>query len=127
MTRSMVLRRIGAPLELEVRPLPEPGPGEVRIKVEACAICRTDLHVIDGDLPNVRLPLVPGHEIVGQVEGGGVSTSGIQVGQRVGVPWPGRTCGHCSYCRSERENLCDHPEFTGYTRDGGFATYVIAM
>ncbi len=110
----------------EERPDPVPGPGEVRVRVEACAVCRTDLHVIDGDLPHVHHPIVPGHEIVGIVEALGPGPCDLSVGQRVGIPWLGKTCGHCDYCRSGRENLCDNPIFTGYDRDGGFATQVVA-
>src|SRR3954453_6051155 len=111
--QAMVLRQVGGPLVPETRPDPEPGPGEVRIRVEACAICRTDLHVIDGELPQAVYPIVPGHEIVGTVEAVGPSVRGLQVGTRVGVPWLGHTCGRCPYCASGRENLCDAPGFTG--------------
>lgn len=124
--KAMVLREPGAPLALETRPDPEPGPGEIAVRVEACAVCRTDLHVVDGELPEPRLPLVPGHEIVGVVERVGTGASPRLLGLRVGIPWLGHTCGCCSYCRSGDENLCDHPLFTGYTRDGGFATHVVA-
>jgi propanol-preferring alcohol dehydrogenase len=110
----------------EERPDPVPGSGEARIRVEACAVCRTDLHVIDGELPHVRHPIVPGHEIVGIVEALGPGSCGLSIGQRVGIPWLGKTCGHCEYCGSNRENLCDTPTFTGYDRDGGFATHVVA-
>jgi propanol-preferring alcohol dehydrogenase len=113
-------------MNLEERPDPQPLAGQIRIRVEACAVCRTDLHVIDGELPHVRYPIVPGHEIVGKVEALGEDVRQFAVGQRVGVPWLGKTCGQCEYCRSSRENLCDTPEFTGYSRDGGFATHVIA-
>ncbi len=102
-----------------------PGPGEVRIRVEACAVCRTDLHVIDGELPDLRLPIVPGHEIVGRVEASGAGVAGPAIGARVGVPWLGHTCGACAYCAAGRENLCDTPGFTA-TRDGGFATHMLA-
>ena len=124
--RAMVLRRIGEPLHLEERPDPLPGPGEIGVRVEACAVCRTDLHVVDGDLPDPRLPLVPGHEIVGIVERLGAGVAGIEVGRRVGIAWLGHTCGHCPYCDCGAENLCDAPQFTGYSRDGGFATHVVA-
>lgn len=124
--RAMVLRAIGQPLVLETRPEPWPGPGEIRVRVEACAVCRTDLHVVDGDLPYPRLPIIPGHEIVGIVEAMGASVTQPAVGMRVGIPWLGHTCGHCAYCASGAENLCDTPVFTGYTRDGGFATHVVA-
>jgi alcohol dehydrogenase, propanol-preferring len=123
---AMVLRARGAPLILEERPDPVPGAGEIRIRVEACAVCRTDLHVIDGELPHVHYPVVPGHEIVGIVEAVGPSPSTLAIGQRVGIPWLGKTCGRCEYCISDRENLCDAPTFTGYDRDGGFATHVVA-
>jgi propanol-preferring alcohol dehydrogenase len=124
--QAMALHAIGEPLRLEERPLPRPGTGEILVRVEACAVCRTDLHVVDGDLPDPKLPIVPGHEIVGIVEalGGGVTEPAI--GTRVGIPWLGHTCGHCAYCNSGAENLCDAPQFTGYTRDGGFATHVVA-
>jgi alcohol dehydrogenase, propanol-preferring len=123
---AMVLRARGAPLILEERPDPVPGAGEIRIRVEACAVCRTDLHVIDGELPHVHYPIVPGHEIVGIVEALGPGPDTLAIGQRVGIPWLGKTCGHCEFCMSSRENLCDQPAFTGYDRDGGFATHVVA-
>ena len=122
----MVLHRCGEPLRLEQRPDPAPGPGEVRLAVQACAVCRTDLHVVDGELPQARLPLVPGHEIVGEVRALGSGVAGLALGQRVGVPWLGRSCGHCRWCGGGRENLCDAPVFTGCTRDGGFASDVVA-
>ena len=124
--RAMVLESIRTPLTLINRPDPVPGSGEIRLRVEACAVCRTDLHVVDGDLTHPKLPLVPGHEIVGIVDlvGDGVSRS--RLGKRVGVPWLGHTCGRCFYCTDGSENLCDQPMFTGYTRDGGFASHVIA-
>ena len=121
----MVLTHLHQPLVEQERPDPLPGAGEIRVCVEACGVCRTDLHVVDGELENPRVPIVPGHEIVGRVELVGADVS-LSVGQRVGVPWLGRACQHCSYCLSGRENLCDTPEFTGYTRDGGYATQVIA-
>ena len=124
--RAMVLREIGQPLILEERPDPQPGPGEVRVRVEACAVCRTDLHVIDGELRDPKLPIVPGHEIVGIIDALGSGATALSLGSRVGIPWLGHTCGVCPYCRTGRENLCDAPEFTGYTRDGGFATHVVA-
>ncbi|MGN6528586.1 MAG: zinc-dependent alcohol dehydrogenase family protein [Burkholderiaceae bacterium] len=123
--RAMVLEQPATPLVERVRPEPQPGPNEVRLRVLACAVCRTDLHVVDGDLP-WRGPVVPGHEIVGVVEAVGLAVRWPDVGERVGVAWLGGTCGHCEFCRRDRENLCDTPEFTGYTRDGGFATHVIA-
>ncbi|WP_113435087.1 zinc-dependent alcohol dehydrogenase family protein [Rhizobium sp. SYY.PMSO] len=124
--KAMILQQIGKPLAFVERDNPMPGPGELRIRVEACAVCRTDLHVIDGDLSDPRLPLVPGHEIVGIVEAVGHGTDNAKLGRRVGVPWLGHTCGTCSFCRMKAENLCDRPQFTGYTRDGGFATHVVA-
>ncbi|MCX5514650.1 zinc-dependent alcohol dehydrogenase family protein [Kaistia algarum] len=123
--RAMVLHAVGQPLVLEERPVPLPGPGEIRVRVEACAVCRTDLHVVDGDLPDPRLPLVPGHEIVGIVEAVGEGVP-LAMGRRVGIPWLGHTCGHCAFCAGGQENLCDTPQFTGYSRDGGFATHVVA-
>ena len=122
----MVLERLGGPLRLVERPDPEPSDGEVRIEVRACGVCRTDLHVVDGDLPDPKLPIIPGHEIVGRIDVIGRGVTGLAIGACVGVPWLGRTCGHCQFCLSGRENLCDHPLFTGYTRDGGYATHVIA-
>ena len=121
----MVLRRAGERLAMEERPDPEPQPGEIRLRVEACGVCRTDLHVVDGELPDPKLPIIPGHEIVGRVEAAGDGVD-LKLGARVGVPWLGHACGHCPYCRGARENLCDKPLFTGYTRDGGFATHTIA-
>lgn len=124
--KAMVLRAVGESLYLEERPELAPAASQIRVRVEACAVCRTDLHVVDGELPNPKLPLVPGHEIVGIVDAIGSGVETIAVGTRVGVPWLGHTCGQCEYCLDGRENLCDHPIFTGYTRDGGFATHVIA-
>ncbi len=124
--RAMVLDRIGAPLEWRELPDRQPGPGEIRVQVAACAVCRTDLHVVDGELPDPRLPVVPGHEIVGRVDAVGPGVTDLRLGDRVGIPWLGGTCGVCPYCRDGRENLCDHPVFTGYTRDGGFATAAVA-
>ena len=124
--KAMVLRAVGESLYLEERPELAPASSQIRVRVEACAVCRTDLHVVDGELPNPKLPLVPGHEIVGIVDAIGSGVETIAVGTRVGVPWLGHTCGQCEYCLGGRENLCDHPIFTGYTRDGGFATHVIA-
>ena len=123
---AMVLNALHAPLEWTELPDRQPGPGEVRVKVLACGVCRTDLHVVDGELPQPVVPIIPGHEIVGRIDVLGAGVSGLQVGERVGVPWLGHTCGVCPYCRGQRENLCDAPVFTGYTRDGGFATSVIA-
>jgi propanol-preferring alcohol dehydrogenase len=124
--QAMVLNRPGAALEWTELADRQPGPGEVRVKVAACGVCRTDLHVVDGELPDPRLPIVPGHEIVGRIDAIGDGVDGLRLGERVGVPWLGHTCGVCPYCVARRENLCDRPLFTGYTRDGGFATAAIA-
>jgi alcohol dehydrogenase, propanol-preferring len=123
---AMVLTAPGAPLRFELREDPVPGGGDVRVRVSACGVCRTDLHVVDGELPDIAYPIVPGHEVVGRVDALGPGVTSLRVGERVGVPWLGYTCGECSYCRSGRENLCDRPRFTGYTRDGGFATHLVA-
>jgi len=123
---AMVLERRRTPLVLRERPRPVAGSGEIMMSVTACGVCRTDLHVVDGELSHPCLPIVPGHEIVGRVEEVGAGVATLRVGDRVGVPWLGSTCGLCSFCRSGRENLCDRPIFTGYTRDGGFATHVVA-
>lgn len=122
---AMQLDAVGGPLRPVSRPLPTAGAGEIRIKVAACGVCRTDLHILDGEVP-ARLPIVPGHEIVGVVESIGPGVSGLRIGDRVGVPWLGHSCGVCGYCRGGRENLCDAPGFTGCTRDGGYATHVVA-
>lgn len=124
--KAMVLHQIGEPLACEERPDPLPGPGEIRVAVEACAVCRTDLHVVDGDLKEPKLPIIPGHEIVGIVDALGDGVEAPAIGTRVGIPWLGHSCGQCPYCAEGRENLCDRPLFTGYTRDGGFATKVVA-
>jgi len=124
--RALVLRAPNTPLVCEERPLPEPGAGEIRLKVLACGVCRTDLHVVDGELSKPALPVVPGHEIVGLVDALGAGVSGLAIGQRVGAPWLGHTCGHCPYCAGGHENLCDDPLFTGYTRDGGYASHAVA-
>jgi propanol-preferring alcohol dehydrogenase len=124
--QAMVLKRIGAALEWTELPQRRPGPGQIRVRVAACGVCRTDLHVVDGDLPDPQLPIIPGHEIVGRIDALGAGVSGLRLGERVGLPWLGHTCGHCVYCASAQENLCDQPLFTGYTRDGGFATAAIA-
>lgn len=123
---AMILLRPGEPLVYRQLPDRIPGEGQVLIEVSACGVCRTDLHVVDGELPQPRLPLIPGHEVVGRVSALGPGVSGLKLGERVGVPWLGRTCGTCSYCASQRENLCDDPRFTGYTLDGGFATAIVA-
>jgi alcohol dehydrogenase, propanol-preferring len=124
--RAMVLDRPKTPLIMRERSVPQPGSGEILIEIAACGVCRTDLHVVDGELPNPKLPIVPGHEIVGRVAAMGPGVGGCAPGERVGVPWLGATDGACPYCRSGRENLCDHAVFTGYTRDGGYATHTIA-
>lgn len=123
---AMVLNAIGAPLVWTELPDRQPGPGQIRVKVGACGVCRTDLHVIDGELAHPHVPIIPGHEIVGRIEAVGADVDDHRLGERVGIPWLGHTCGTCPYCRSARENLCDDPQFTGYTRDGGYATSVIA-
>lgn len=123
---AMVLNRPGERLEWTERPDPQPAPGEIRVRVLACAVCRTDLHVVDGELPGIRLPVIPGHQIVGRIDALGAGVSTLDIGQRVGIPWLGHTCGACFYCRTGHENLCDHPLFTGYTRDGGYATAAVA-
>jgi len=122
---AMVLNTIGAALEWTELADPQPGAGEIRVKVSACGVCRTDLHVVDGELPEPKLPVIPGHEIVGRIDVVGSGVEGLRVGERVGIPWLGHTCGICPYCLGRQENLCDRPLFTGYTRDGGFATAAI--
>jgi propanol-preferring alcohol dehydrogenase len=122
----MLLREACTPLALVKVADPQPGPGQVLLRVSACGVCRTDLHVVDGELPNARSPIIPGHEIVGRVERLGAGVAGLGVGQRIGVPWLGHTCGACPYCRSARENLCDFAQFTGCTIDGGYAEYTVA-
>lgn len=122
---AMQLDRPGTVLHMVERPLPEPGAGQVRIAISACGVCRTDLHVAEGDIHG-SLPIVPGHEIVGRIEAMGPDVTGFAIADRVGVPWLGHTCGQCPYCTSQRENLCDAPAFTGFTRDGGFASHCIA-
>jgi propanol-preferring alcohol dehydrogenase len=124
--RAMVLEKPRTPLLMRERPTPAPAAGEILLEIAACGVCRTDLHVVDGELPNPKLPLVPGHEIVGRVAALGAEVAGFAVGERIGVPWLGYTCGVCPYCRAGRENLCDRPLFTGYTRDGGYATHAPA-
>ncbi len=142
--RAMILERVGGPLRMAKLPAPAPGPGKLRVRVQACGICRTDLHVVDGELPRPKLPLVPGHQIVGIVDAIGGNGAGSAVGDRadapvddevasppmlgdrVGIPWLGWTCGRCRYCLSGRENLCDQARFTGYDLDGGFAEYAVA-
>jgi propanol-preferring alcohol dehydrogenase len=124
--KAMVLTNPRTPLEEKELPVPAPGPSEVLIKVSACAVCRTDLHVVDGELTEPKLPLVPGHEIIGTVVTSGDRVGKFEPGDRVGVPWLGRTCGVCKYCRRGMENLCDSAMFTGYTIDGGYAEYTVA-
>jgi len=122
----MVLNHAKTPLVWTELPDRQPGPGEVRVKVLACGVCRTDLHVFDGELPDAKSPIIPGHEIVGRIDAIGPGVTDVKLGERVGIPWLGHTCGVCPYCKAHRENLCDAPLFTGYTRDGGFATAVVA-
>lgn len=122
----MVLEQPGQPLALRELPRPEPGPGEVLVRVSACGVCRTDLHVVDGELPRPKLPVIPGHEIVGRVAALGPGVTGLAEGDRVGVPWLGWTCGQCEFCQTGRENLCSRAQFTGYTRQGGYAEFVVA-
>jgi alcohol dehydrogenase, propanol-preferring len=124
--RAMVLEQPRTPLVLRERPSPTPAPGEILVEIAACGVCRTDLHVVDGELPEPKLPIVPGHEIVGRIAAIGSEVAGLAVGERIGVPWLGFTCGVCPYCRDGHENLCDRPLFTGYTRDGGYATHALA-
>ncbi|PMY36572.1 alcohol dehydrogenase [Pseudomonas sp. GW456-L14] len=124
--RAMVLHTPGEPLRQEQRPVPTPGPRQLLIKVLACGVCRTDLHLVDGELPQALLPRVPGHEIVGQVTAVGADVAPDWIGQRVGVPWLGWTCGECAFCRTGRENLCDQAQFTGCHLDGGYADYTVA-
>jgi len=123
--QAMVLQHAGAPLAQRTVPKPVPGPGEVRIAVSVCGVCRTDLHIVDGELAHPKAALIPGHEIVGTVESCGPGVTAPAPGERVGVPWLGWTCGACLFCLHGQENLCDRPGFTGYTRDGGYAEYVI--
>lgn len=125
--RAMILDAAKVPLRLDNQQKPrQPGPQEILIRVRACGVCRTDLHIVDGELPLPKLPVIPGHEIVGTVEETGADVTRYHVGDRVGVPWLGWTCGECSYCRSGRENLCDRGEFTGYQIDGGYAEFTVA-
>ena len=123
---AMVLKKIRTALEWIELADPQPGRNEIRVKVAACGVCRTDLHVVDGELPEPKVPIIPGHEIVGRIDLLGAGVKGLKIGERVGIPWLGHTCGVCPYCIGGQENLCDHPLFTGYTRNGGFATMVIA-
>jgi propanol-preferring alcohol dehydrogenase len=123
---AMVLRHPGEPLEAEWLDLPVPAPGQVLVRVGACGVCRTDLHIVDGELPPHKLPLVPGHEVAGMVVQLGDGVDASLAGRRVGVPWLGHTCGACDFCRMHRENLCDQGRFTGYDIDGGYAQYTVA-
>jgi alcohol dehydrogenase, propanol-preferring len=123
--RAMVLPGPGNPLQMQTRVDPNPGDGQIRVKVSACGVCRTDLHIVDGELPHIKYPVIPGHEIVGRVDALGSNVTTHRVGDRVGVPWLGYTCGVCRFCREGMENLCDRPLFTGYTTDGGYATDTI--
>ncbi|MBP7468686.1 MAG: alcohol dehydrogenase catalytic domain-containing protein, partial [Thauera sp.] len=124
--RAMLLERPGLPLQAVELPVPRPAAGQILLRVEACGVCRTDLHLIDGELPDPVLPMIPGHEIVGRVAAVGAGVSGVTAGQRMGVPWLGWTCGHCGFCASHRENLCDSARFTGYQIHGGYAEYTVA-
>lgn len=124
--RAMVLTQVGKPLELKEIPEPKPSPNQVLIRISACGICRTDLHIIDGELPSPKLPLVPGHQIVGIIESVGSEVTGLKPGDRVGVPWLGGSCGNCDYCHEGKENLCNLSVYTGYHLDGGFAEYCVA-
>ncbi|QLH34970.1 MAG: zinc-dependent alcohol dehydrogenase family protein [Parachlamydiaceae bacterium] len=124
--RAMILEKIKTPLRLVELPIPEPGPDQIQIKVIACGICRTDLHILDGELPSPNLPLIPGHQIAGVVEKLGSGVTQFKIGDRVGVPWLGGSCQHCKFCKEERENLCDHAVYTGYQMNGGYADYCIA-
>ncbi len=122
----MVFESSGQPLRMADLPVPRPGRGQLLIRVHACAVCRTDLHVIDGELTQPKLPLIPGHEIIGVVAEKGLGGTRFEIGDRVGIPWLGWSCGECSYCRAGQENLCDQAKFTGYTLDGGYAEYTVA-
>lgn len=124
--QAMALTSPGSLLRLQERDDPLPGGNEIRVKVSACGVCRTDLHVVDAELPGIKYPIVPGHEIVGRVDLVGADVNNHRIGDRVGIPWLGYTCGVCRFCKEGMENLCDRPLFTGYTRDGGFATHAIA-
>src|SRR5262249_36020941 len=124
--RAMVFEKIGTPLASRDVPRPKPGRRQLLVRVSACGVCRTDLHIVDNELPDPKLPLILGHQIVGRVEHIGESVNGFSVGHRVGIPWLGWTDGECAYCRSNRENLCDHAQFTGYNIDGGYAEFTVA-
>ena len=124
--RAMILEKPGQPMKLADVPIPEPGPKQVQVKVSVCGVCRTDLHVVDGDLAEPKLPIVPGHQIVGRVSAVGAQATQFKEGDKVGIPWLGGSCGECYYCRSGQENLCDKSKYTGYQIDGGFAEYAVA-
>ena len=125
--RAMVLNAAGQPLRLDQsRKVPEPAAGQVRVRVSACGVCRTDLHVLDGELADPKLPLIPGHEVIGRIDSVGDGANELEIGDRVGIPWLGWTCAECAYCLSGRENLCERARFTGYTIDGGYAEYAVA-
>lgn len=124
--RAMLFKKAGEPLRLEEVAVPQPDAGQVLIRVRACAVCRTDLHVVDGELAHPKLALIPGHEVIGRVQQSGARVKRFKIGDRVGVPWLGWTCGACAHCLSGRENLCDQARFTGYTLDGGYADYAVA-
>ena len=124
--QAMVLDEPGQPVELRSLPRPQPRPDELLVKIAACGVCRTDLHVIDGELPNPKLPIIPGHEVVGRVEAHGANVHNFSIGQRVGIPWLGWTCGECRYCRNGMENLCPKARFTGYQINGGYAGCTVA-
>ncbi|HVV67927.1 MAG TPA: zinc-dependent alcohol dehydrogenase family protein [Gammaproteobacteria bacterium] len=123
---AMQLKQIGKPLEYVELPIPKPEPHEILVKVLACGICRTDLHVIDGDLKNPLLPIIPGHQVLGKIESLGTDVKNFKIGERVGIPWLGGSCGHCDFCLTHQENLCDSAIFTGYQKNGGFAEYCTA-
>jgi propanol-preferring alcohol dehydrogenase len=124
--RAMLLEKVGQPLRKADLPIPKPATGQLLIRVHACAVCRTDLHVVDGELTQPKLPLIVGHEIVGTIVGKGEGVERFDIGDRVGIPWLGWTCGKCPYCQNDQENLCDRARFTGYTLDGGYAEYTVA-
>lgn len=124
--KAMLLDRSGEPLVAATLPVPQPQGGQVLVRVEACGVCRTDLHLIDGELPDPQLPVVPGHEIVGRIVQLGAAVGELRIGQRIGIPWLGHTCGECDFCRHAQENLCDHARFTGYQIHGGYAEYTVA-
>jgi len=126
MMKAMLLEHTGQPLMPATLPVPHPQAGQVLVRVEACGVCRTDLHLVDGELPDPQLPIVPGHEIVGRIVQLGPAATGLRIGQRVGIPWLGHTCGECDFCRQEQENLCDGARFTGYQIHGGYAEYTVA-